>query len=251
MALGNPAELILMQTADPGEPVIDVIVISSHGYTGMKRWMLGSIAEKVVRHALVPVLILREGGPLHTHLQPDGRKTVRVLVPLDTSPRSQDALAPAAQLIAALSSSGQGELHLAQMIVPPEKTNLREREELFQEASDNLAVIGESIREGLVALFGPELHPRLSWSVSFTDDIAEGIVHLAEEGEKRSAGETIPPSDSIALTTHGFGEGHRWQIGRIAERVLHATSLPVLLVRPEDMLIQVHQKHRKNTGVTR
>jgi len=249
--LGNPAELILAQTANPGEPAIDVIVMSSHGYTGMKRWMLGSVAEKVARHALVPVLLVREGGPLRAHLQPDGEKRMRVLVPLDASPRSQDALAPAALLIAALSSSGQGELHLAQMIVPPERTNLREREELFQAASANLAEIGKSIREGLVARFGPDLHPRLSWSVSFTDDIAEGIVRLAEEGEKRAGEALLPPSDVIALTTHGFGGGERWQIGSIAGRILHATRLPMLLVRPEDMLRKTRQDRMQHAGAER
>ncbi|HEU5380635.1 MAG TPA: universal stress protein [Ktedonobacteraceae bacterium] len=249
--LGNPAELILTQTANPGEPAIDAIVISSHGYTGVKRWMLGSVAEKVARHALVPVLILREGGPLRVHLQSESTRTMRALVPLDTSPRSQDALVPAAQLLAALSSSGQGELHLAQMIVPPEQSNRRERDELFQAASVNLAEIGQTIREGLVARFGPDLHPRLSWSVSFTDDIAEGIVRLAEEGEKRTEGERLPPSDVIALTTHGFGGGHRWQIGSIAGRVLHATRLPILLVRPEDMLGKASQDRMQRAGAER
>ena len=42
---------------------IDLIVMYSHGYTGMKRLVLGSIAEKVAHHASVPVLLLREGGP--------------------------------------------------------------------------------------------------------------------------------------------------------------------------------------------
>src|SRR5579883_372202 len=41
----------------------DLIVMCSHGYTGMSLWMLGSVAEKVARHAAVPVFILREGGP--------------------------------------------------------------------------------------------------------------------------------------------------------------------------------------------
>src|SRR5712691_4289975 len=40
---------------------IDLIVMSSHGYTGMTRWVMGSVAEKVARYAPVPVLILREG----------------------------------------------------------------------------------------------------------------------------------------------------------------------------------------------
>jgi nucleotide-binding universal stress UspA family protein len=37
----------------------DMIVISSHGYHGMKRFLLGSVAEVVIRHAHVPVLVLR------------------------------------------------------------------------------------------------------------------------------------------------------------------------------------------------
>jgi nucleotide-binding universal stress UspA family protein len=37
----------------------DMIVISSHGYHGMKRFLLGSVAEMVIRHAQVPVLVLR------------------------------------------------------------------------------------------------------------------------------------------------------------------------------------------------
>ncbi|MFN7131906.1 MAG: universal stress protein [Myxococcales bacterium] len=38
-----------------------LVVVGSHGYTGLKRILLGSVAEKVVRHAHCPVLIAREG----------------------------------------------------------------------------------------------------------------------------------------------------------------------------------------------
>jgi len=43
---------------------IDLIVLCSHGYTGMTRWALGSVAEKVSQLAPVPVLVLREYGPM-------------------------------------------------------------------------------------------------------------------------------------------------------------------------------------------
>src|SRR5690606_4409884 len=43
----------------------DVIVMSSHGRTGIKRWFLGSVAEEVMRHAECPVLLHRaEGAPV-------------------------------------------------------------------------------------------------------------------------------------------------------------------------------------------
>lgn len=44
----------------------DVIVMASHGRGGVPRWFLGSVAEEVVRHATVPVLMVRSGEPSAT-----------------------------------------------------------------------------------------------------------------------------------------------------------------------------------------
>jgi nucleotide-binding universal stress UspA family protein len=57
----------VVRYGDPGIGVIDyatsvkseLIVIPSHGYHGLKRFMLGSVAEHVIRHADCPVLVLR------------------------------------------------------------------------------------------------------------------------------------------------------------------------------------------------
>ena len=38
---------------------IDLIAMSTHGRSGVKRWMLGSVAEKVIRHATKPILLIR------------------------------------------------------------------------------------------------------------------------------------------------------------------------------------------------
>ena len=52
---GNPAEKIL-DFAD--EHDIDLIVVGSLGKSGIERFALGSVSEKVVRHAKVPVLVV-------------------------------------------------------------------------------------------------------------------------------------------------------------------------------------------------
>jgi nucleotide-binding universal stress UspA family protein len=39
---------------------VDLIVISTHGYTGLKHALLGSTTERVVRHARCPVLVVRQ-----------------------------------------------------------------------------------------------------------------------------------------------------------------------------------------------
>lgn len=53
---GNPADKILEVCRRHD---IDLIAMSTHGRSGIGRWLLGSIAEKVVRHSEVPVLLLR------------------------------------------------------------------------------------------------------------------------------------------------------------------------------------------------
>src|SRR5579859_1902201 len=59
----------------------DLIVLCSHGRTGMTRWALGSVAEKVARQSPVPVFVLREGGPVLADPSPDATRPLRVLVP--------------------------------------------------------------------------------------------------------------------------------------------------------------------------
>jgi nucleotide-binding universal stress UspA family protein len=54
--IGQPGHEICEYAEETGA---DMIVISSHGYHGMKRFLLGSVAEMVIRHAKVPVLVLR------------------------------------------------------------------------------------------------------------------------------------------------------------------------------------------------
>ena len=58
----------------------DVIVIGSHGRTGVKRLMLGSTSEHVVRHAPCPVLVVREENPSQRvdACQPASRTTLAV-----------------------------------------------------------------------------------------------------------------------------------------------------------------------------
>ncbi len=55
--IGNPAEQILNLASEANA---DVIIVGTHGHTGMKRWMLGSVAERVVRFAGCPVVVMRE-----------------------------------------------------------------------------------------------------------------------------------------------------------------------------------------------
>jgi len=93
---------------------VDLIIMSSYGNAGVKRWWLGSVTQHVVRQNPVPVLVLRGGIAVLGAELDKSQPPVRVLVSLDGSPLVEVSLAPAA-------------LHLARVLALP-KTGRREPE---------------------------------------------------------------------------------------------------------------------------
>lgn len=59
VVFGDPGEMIVEYADDAGA---DLIVVPSHGYHGFKRALLGSVAERVIRHARCPVYVLRRAA---------------------------------------------------------------------------------------------------------------------------------------------------------------------------------------------
>lgn len=55
LKVGNPAEEIIVAAADGG---FDLILVGSRGLGAVKRFLIGSVADRVVRHATVPVLVV-------------------------------------------------------------------------------------------------------------------------------------------------------------------------------------------------
>jgi hypothetical protein len=107
---GPPAQIILSYAQSEHA---DLIVLCSHGYTGLKRWALGSVAQKIARHSPVPVVVLPEKSLQSPLYHPETARAVRALVALDGSPLAKAVLLPTAQLVALSSPlATSGELHL-------------------------------------------------------------------------------------------------------------------------------------------
>jgi len=68
--LGDPAAEIVDQSYGAG---IDLIAMATHGRSGMSRWVLGSVAERVLRHAGTPLLLVRGEGARKTERKSPGR----------------------------------------------------------------------------------------------------------------------------------------------------------------------------------
>lgn len=218
---GAPAQAILGAASSKKA---DLIVMTSHGRTGISRWVLGSIAQQIAHHAPVPVLVLREEGAMLAGQHPDVEHLPRLLVPLDGSPLAEAALEPAAELATVLSS--EPALHLALIVSPYEAVQANMPEALVVEGAKRY--LGE------IASRLKNEHRELSvtWTVGVGLDVAETIVRIAERGDDTEGAGVFGGCDAIAIATHGRTGFGRWALGSITERVLHSTKLPLLIVRP-------------------
>ena len=200
------AEAIVDTAADSQA---DLIVISSHGYSGVTRWVLGSIAERVLDAAPCPVLLLRWPKPI-SHL----------LVPLDGSELSERALEPALNVAAGLGAR----VTLLRAIAPvtaAEKDRLDglERglgERLVEESHQH----AEEYLRGLLAArrtTGVEIDTVVAY-----EPAVEAILGYAE----------AHAVDLVAMSTHGRTGLRRWVYGSVTAKVLHHARHSMLVVRP-------------------
>jgi nucleotide-binding universal stress UspA family protein len=99
IAVGKPAEETLRVARERSSALI---VISTHGLTGIRKLFFGSTTERVLRETTCPVLITPPPGPGHVSLQDAKRLIRRILVPVDLSPASRHQTQVASRLAEAL-----------------------------------------------------------------------------------------------------------------------------------------------------
>ena len=227
---GLPVSTILAYTQSQQ---IDLIVLCSHGYTGMKRWALGSVAGSIARRSPVPVLITREHSLLSNQLFPNEPSSIHALVALDGSATAEAMLTPAAHIIAALSQPAQGVLHLLQMVkllTPEEELDYKRsrlsmyvRKQAISAAGEYLQTVSDRLMRELV----PELGLSVIWTVEECVDVADKLIDVAEHGTGMTQACHL-----LALATHGRCGVQRLFLGSVAEHVLMRAYLPLLIVRP-------------------
>lgn len=202
VAEGNAAENILTIAQDRQA---DLIMMSSHGYTGFKHWILGSVAEKVARHSTVPVFILRDASGLSSSLQAENH-TLRVMIVVDGSTLSEATLPFAVSLAVSLARPAQATVKLVRVLplAYSEAKIAVQNDKAAVEAKEYLASLEERIshNEEAVKLAS------MTATVTLDGDIAGALIDLAEEGEtgqELEARERSGGCDVIALATHGRG----------------------------------------------
>lgn len=194
---GDPAQVIVRVAAREGS---DLILMSSRGGSPVKRWAIGGVTEQVLRQSPVPVLVIQSQTllPRQGHVR-------RIIVPLDGSRRAEAAV-PWAGKLAKLLRAQLIILHVSPGAGGGGKTGFHENgDSLRQHMAEECQ---ELKKEGVRARYNVQ-----------HGDPADRILAFSDR------------NDLIVTTTHGRGGMKRWVFGSVAEKVIHHSTIPVLVYR--------------------
>uniref|UniRef100_A0A831TAJ4 Universal stress protein n=1 Tax=Thermorudis peleae TaxID=1382356 RepID=A0A831TAJ4_9BACT len=214
---GHPAAEIIDLAQELADPII---VMTTHGRGGLGRWLYGSVADRVVRGAGVPVLLIRSGLP-----QRALGEVRSIMVPLDGSPLAEAALPYAVELARRFDA----ELHLVRVVETPEVYALLGTHAQAAASGEVLAEIAQQMIDD-ASNYLNELAERLrAEGVRVESHVLEGLAIeqlLAFERERQP--------DLVVMATHGRGGLSRVIFGSVAEHVLREGNAPVMLIRPPE-----------------
>lgn len=208
VAFGEPVDAIVEAAR---WPEVAMIVMSTHGRGSLGRWLVGSVAHKVLRLTACPLLAVRAPAS-----QPPALR--RILVPLDGSERAREALPVAAELARKAGAS----LVLLTVLAP--QFGLDPGIALAP-GEAHLRTLRERV---LVELQGIAAEHR---DLEMAPALGEGFAGptICREAERHGA-------DLIVMAAHGHGGPHPFGLGSVTDKVLHATTVPVLVThgRPDE-----------------
>lgn len=200
---GGPADAILQVVLELN---IDLIVLCAHARTGLARWLLGSVAETVVRQARLPVLVTRPGVPAPRAV------LRRILVPLDGTEESF-AVLTAVKRLALRTGAEVVLLHVDEKAPAP--VALRSGplpEGLAEDPEHRILTVADRLGQSDLVF----------WQTIAEGDAVEEILRNARELE----------ADLIAMSTHARVGRDRVAFGSVARAVLGRSDRAVLLQRP-------------------
>jgi nucleotide-binding universal stress UspA family protein len=209
---GEAASIIVDETEKHPETLI---VMSTHGRSGITRWTMGSVTDKVLRATGYPMLIIHSGS---TEPAKPGTDLEDIIVPLDGSPMAEQVLPHAIALskaldigITLLRAIPSAAEYFSYMDYP-----LPNYDELYQQVVADARQYLEAMKSQVSGLGAPRVATRLVYG-----NAAGAINDCARE----------MPNSAVAMTTHGRSGVGRWVMGSVADRVVRHAEGPVLVVR--------------------
>ena len=217
IAYGNVADEII-EYADKNK--VELIVISTHGYSGIKRWMLGSVTQKVLYGTCTPVLLIKSKSPEISEV-----KLKKILLPIDGSPFSESTF----PYVEELAKKSNAEVILVEVSESPVVPSYGDRP---------INPTWGKYRDTLWT----ELHQHSSeYLEKVKSDLLKKGLNIKSQAVKSKVGETAlkimklankEKVDMVVIATHGRTGISRWVYGSVANRIVQESVQPVLLIRP-------------------
>jgi len=208
---GHAAETILTTASQESDTLI---AMATHGHSGAKRWLLGSVAEKVLRGTTHPLFLVRAAV---AKAAPQ-RIFNSIVVPLDGSLLAEQILPTVSNWAQALDV----EVTLIRAFEFPASAYYGSQDDLpdydqFREQTRREAADYLKAKEALLVGEGV----RAVSTVTIEGAAADEIVSYAQSA----------PRALIAMSTHGRSGVRRWLLGSVTEKVVRHGDDPVLVVR--------------------
>jgi nucleotide-binding universal stress UspA family protein len=195
-----------------------LIILSSHGRSGLSQWGISSVTQKIIFSAPTSVLIIRAHQPAPSELIEGQYK--RIMVPLDGSRRAENVL-PMVTLLARFHKSW---IHVVHVVKKPEMARQMPlaREDL--ELSER--IVSRNREEAIRYLDQVRLHSPLEGidvhTHLLTSDNAAAALH--ELAEKEGI-------DMVALSAHGYSGYNQWPYGGMVNNFVMYSKVPLLIVQ--------------------
>lgn len=226
MMLGHPAADIVCAAASRGT---SLILMASHGYSGLRRLALSSVTDSIVRGCGLPVLLVKP----ETRISENRGEICRnIVVPLDGSAMAEKALRVVEEMADKMSGQGMkvNLIHVAperrvattdepsiaflEHVVDPAWCKVGEKAELyFKQAEDYLKKAGSKLEAAGVTV--------------------RQMVRGGKPDEEISRLVAETGSSMVVMACHARTGLGRYLIGSVADRILHLVDASVLLLRPE------------------
>lgn len=216
LAIGYPAEEILRYAE---ENKVDIILMTTHGHSGLLHWAMGSVADKVLRASRVPVCMAHVDSA--DEITDEKWLTRTIIVPLDGSGLAE-AVLPHVKALTRQRGAELEEIVLLKVCEYPfiaVEYPEEDRTRYVSWAIENCKHVSEQYLAGVekrLKCTGLKVRTQV-----LTGDAADVIINYAKGN----------PFNLIAMSTHGYSGVGRWAFGSVTDKVLHGVSSPVFLVR--------------------
>ena len=216
---------LLVRTGQPTEEIatlidekkIDLVIAATHGRSGLKRFVIGSVTERLLHRLSCPLLVVNSLKEPPSLNEKRGIALKKILVGCDFSSTSEKAF----QIGLSLAQEFESELHLVHIIAPPIYTDLVASASVDAEFQD---LLQRRLTEKLDHMIPPEAHSWCRVKTSLLDGFPfEEITRYADNHQ----------IDLLVMGIRGRGLVETMLVGSTTDRVIRNAPCPVLCVPPE------------------